>query len=66
MSGIASHRIDDEGEPPPPSLSDRYRLGEATLAGMGGKEEDAPIPAVRMTTRLGPGGAHPGPGVVRC
>jgi hypothetical protein len=31
---------------PPPSLSGRCRLGEATFAGMGGKEEDAPKPAV--------------------
>ena len=28
---------------PSPSLSGRCRLGEATFAGMGGKEEDAPI-----------------------
>ena len=27
---------------PSPSLSGRCRLGEATFAGMGGKEEDAP------------------------
>jgi hypothetical protein len=30
----------------PPSLSGWCRLGEATFAGMGGKEEDAPITAV--------------------
>jgi len=30
---------------PSPSLSGRCRLDEATFAGMGGKEEDAPIPA---------------------
>jgi hypothetical protein len=35
---------------PPPSLSDRCRLGEATFRGIGGKEEDAPIPAIRLTT----------------
>ena len=29
---------------PPPRLSARYRLGEEAFAGMGGKEEDAPIP----------------------
>ena len=34
----------------PPSLSGRYRLGEATFAGMGGKEEDAPTPAIRGAT----------------
>src|SRR6266480_6067377 len=32
---------------PPPSLSDRCQLGEATFARMGGKEEHAPFPAVR-------------------
>jgi hypothetical protein len=32
---------------PSPSLSGRCRLGEATFAGMGGKEEDAPIPVIR-------------------
>ena len=31
---------------PSPSLSGRCRLGEATFAGMGRKEEDAPKPAV--------------------
>jgi hypothetical protein len=31
---------------PSPSLSGRCRLGEATFAGMGGKEEDAPKPAI--------------------
>jgi hypothetical protein len=35
---------------PSPSLSGRCRLGEATFAGMGGKEEDAPIPAFRGGT----------------
>jgi hypothetical protein len=34
----------------PPSLSGRRRLGKATFAGIGGKEEDAPIPAVRLPT----------------
>jgi len=34
---------------PPPRLSARYRLREGTFAGMGSKEEDAPIPAVRGT-----------------
>jgi hypothetical protein len=29
----------------PPSLSGGCRLGKATFAGTGGKEEDAPIPA---------------------
>ena len=32
---------------PSPSLSGRCRLGEATFAGMGGKEEDAPVPDFR-------------------
>jgi len=36
----------------PPSLKGRYRLGEATFAGMGSKEEDAPIPAVRGTAAI--------------
>jgi hypothetical protein len=38
----------------PPSLSGGCRLGKATLAGMGGKEEDAPIsdlPAFRAHIR---------------
>jgi hypothetical protein len=34
---------------PPPRLSARYRLGEGMFAGMGGKEEDAPFSAVRIT-----------------
>jgi len=34
----------------PPSLNGCCRLGKATFAGMGGKEEDAPIPVVRETT----------------
>jgi hypothetical protein len=33
----------------PPSLSGGCRLGKATFAGMGGKEKDAPIPAVRRS-----------------
>jgi hypothetical protein len=32
---------------PRPRLRARCRLGEPTFAGMGGKEEDAPIPTVR-------------------
>jgi len=32
---------------PSRTLSDRCRFGEATFVGMGGKEEDAPIPAIR-------------------
>jgi hypothetical protein len=35
---------------PSPSLSGRCRLGEATFAGMGGKEEDAPTAAIRTST----------------
>jgi hypothetical protein len=38
---------------PSPSLSGRCRLGEATFAGMGGKEEDAPPPAIRRRQALG-------------
>jgi hypothetical protein len=34
---------------PSPSLSGRCRLGEATFAGMGGKEEDAPKAVIRAT-----------------
>jgi hypothetical protein len=53
---------------PSPSLSGRCRLGEATFAGMGGKEEDAPFAAIRrissIATRLGlsllPSAAGPG------
>src|SRR6516225_8859464 len=33
----------------PPSLNGGCRLGKATFAGMGAKEEDAPLPAVRGT-----------------
>ena len=33
----------------PPSLSGGCRLGKATFAGIGGKEEDAPTPAVHET-----------------
>jgi hypothetical protein len=37
----------------PPCLSGRCRLGEATFAGIGGKEEDAPIadPELRVPTK---------------
>ena len=41
---------------PSPSLSGRCRLGEATFAGMGGKEEDAPnaaLPVIRSSWRRG-------------
>src|SRR5438105_1205977 len=34
---------------PSPGLSGRCRLREATFAGMGGKEEDAPFPVTRHT-----------------
>jgi hypothetical protein len=33
----------------PPSLNGGCRLRKATFAGMGGKEEDAPTPVVRLT-----------------
>src|SRR6266536_2626532 len=36
-----------EDQLPPPSLNERSRLGEATFAEMGGKEEHAPIPNIR-------------------
>jgi len=36
-----------ENEFQPPCLSGRSRLGETTFAGIGGKEEDAPIPVIR-------------------
>ena len=36
---------------PSPSLSGRCRLGEATFAGMGDKEEDAPKPVVPRRCR---------------
>jgi hypothetical protein len=32
---------------PPTTLSNRSRLGKPTFAGMGGNEQNAPIPAVR-------------------
>ena len=35
---------------PPPRLSGRCRLAEATFAGMRGKEEDAPISDLRRST----------------
>src|SRR2546422_2663206 len=38
---------------PPPSLSGICGLGEATFARMGGKEEDAPIPAVPVSALVG-------------
>ena len=34
---------------PPANLSARCGFSKQTFAGMGGKEEDAPIPAVRLT-----------------
>jgi hypothetical protein len=40
-----------EDQFPPSSLSGRFWLGEATFAGTGGKEEDAPKPAVRLIAR---------------
>jgi hypothetical protein len=43
----------------PPNLNGGCRLGKPTFAGMGGKEEDAPNPAIRGIA-LGP------PGSTRC
>jgi hypothetical protein len=40
-----------EDQFPPPSLYGRCRFGEATFAGVSGKEEDAPIPAVRWIVK---------------
>src|ERR1700719_2160051 len=39
-----------EDPSPRPSLSGRCRLGEATFAGMGGKEEDAPGAVIPFAT----------------
>jgi hypothetical protein len=44
-----------EDQFPRPSLSGRCRLGEATFAAMGRKEEDAPRPAVRQEQPAGSG-----------
>ena len=38
----ATSRLYHEDRFPPPTLSVRRRFGEATFAGMGDKEEDAP------------------------
>jgi hypothetical protein len=35
---------------PPTKLSNRSRLGKPTFAGTRGNEQDAPIPAARLTT----------------
>jgi hypothetical protein len=35
---------------PWPGLSARYVIRQGTLAGAGGNERDAPLPAVRLTT----------------
>ena len=35
-----------EDQSPPPSLSGRYQFGQATFAGVGGKEEDAPTAVI--------------------
>jgi hypothetical protein len=40
-----------EDQFPLPSLNDRCRLGEETFAGMGDKEEHAPIPGIRGSNR---------------
>jgi hypothetical protein len=47
-----------EDQLPRPSLSDRCRLGEATFAAMGPKEEDAPNPDLRGTTMEPPESTH--------
>jgi hypothetical protein len=42
---------------PPPGLRDRFPLGYETFAGMGGKEEHAPITAIhclRISASLDP------------
>jgi hypothetical protein len=48
--GIPTANLGHEDQFPPPNPSGRCRLGEATFAGMGSKEEDAPIPVVRAIT----------------
>jgi len=47
LSWMAASGHEDQFRPP--SLSGGCRLGKATFAGTGGKERDAPIPAVRGT-----------------
>jgi hypothetical protein len=42
--------VGHEDQFPSPSLNGRWWSGEATFAGMGGKEDDAPIPAVPVPT----------------
>jgi hypothetical protein len=44
-----------------PRLNARCRLGEPTFAGMGGKEEDAPIPAAREAETEPRGSTQRGP-----
>ena len=59
--GMAASGHEDQF--PRPSLNDRCRLGEETFARMGGKEEHAPIPAVRGATinpEAWPKGTTPG------
>ncbi len=43
------HGLGHEDQFPPPSLSGRYRLSEATFAAMGRKEEDAPKAVISST-----------------
>jgi hypothetical protein len=45
--GPVVQRWDHEDQFRPPSLTGGCRLGKATFAGIGGKEEDAPIPVIR-------------------
>jgi hypothetical protein len=40
----------------PPSRNGGCRFGQGTFAGMGGKEEDAPIPVVRVAAKESPPG----------
>jgi hypothetical protein len=49
-----------EDQFPPPTLSARCRLGEATFARMGGKGEDAPIPDLRLMPMASRGCAENG------
>jgi hypothetical protein len=42
-----------EDQFPPPSLNDRCRLGEATFAGMGDDELNAPKAGARATASVG-------------
>ncbi len=54
-----------EGQFLPRRLNARCRFGQGTLAGTGGKEEDAPIPAIRAIEIRPPNSIWPPGGLVR-